>query len=42
VYIYFNNDGGGAAVVDAVAIADIARSQGLQPTRTGCAMDRHG
>jgi uncharacterized protein YecE (DUF72 family) len=33
-YVYFNNDHGGAAVVDAAAFAHIARRRGLSPTRT--------
>ncbi|GAB2749583.1 DUF72 domain-containing protein [Streptomyces bullii] len=34
VYTYFNNDPGGAAVRDAVAFARLARTAGLQATRT--------
>ncbi|MEV4754960.1 DUF72 domain-containing protein [Micromonospora sp. NPDC049559] len=34
VYVYFNNDPGGAAVVDATALAGIARRRGLPVSRT--------
>jgi len=34
VYVYFNNDGGGAAIVDACAFADLARRRGLAVSRT--------
>ena len=34
VYVYFNNDPGGAAIVDASAFADIARERGLPVSRT--------
>jgi uncharacterized protein YecE (DUF72 family) len=34
VYVYFNNDGGGAAIVDASAFAAFARAQGLAVSRT--------
>ncbi|GGR75374.1 histidine kinase [Micromonospora fulviviridis] len=33
-YVYFNNDPGGAAIVDAVAFAGLARRAGLPVTRT--------
>jgi uncharacterized protein YecE (DUF72 family) len=33
-YVYCNNDSGGAAVVDAVAFAAIARRRGREVTRT--------
>ncbi|MFG1833555.1 DUF72 domain-containing protein [Micromonospora chersina] len=33
-YVYFNNDPGGAAIVDAVAFAGLARRVGLPVTRT--------
>jgi uncharacterized protein YecE (DUF72 family) len=33
-YVYFNNDPGGAAVLDATLFARIAERQGLRPTRT--------
>ncbi|MET8834984.1 DUF72 domain-containing protein [Micromonospora sp. NPDC004540] len=33
-YVYFNNDPGGAAIVDAVAFAELARRAGLPVTRT--------
>lgn len=33
-YVYFNNDSGGAAVVDAAGFAAIARRRGLEVTRT--------
>jgi uncharacterized protein YecE (DUF72 family) len=32
-YVFFNNDPGGAAVVDAAALAAIARGRGLAVTR---------
>jgi uncharacterized protein YecE (DUF72 family) len=32
-YVYFNNDPGGAAVVDAATLAEIARRRGLAVTR---------
>jgi uncharacterized protein YecE (DUF72 family) len=34
VYIYFNNDPGGAAVVDSATFAALARARGLTVTRT--------
>ncbi|MFB9251951.1 DUF72 domain-containing protein [Sphaerisporangium melleum] len=34
VYVYFNNDPGGAAVRDAARFADLARAEGLPVTRT--------
>jgi uncharacterized protein YecE (DUF72 family) len=34
VYVYFNNDPGGAAVLDAVALAGLARRRGLAVSRT--------
>jgi uncharacterized protein YecE (DUF72 family) len=34
VYVYFNNDPGGAAVVDSAAFAALARDAGLATTRT--------
>jgi uncharacterized protein YecE (DUF72 family) len=34
VYVYFNNDGGGAAIVDASAFAGIAGRRGLAVSRT--------
>jgi uncharacterized protein YecE (DUF72 family) len=34
VYVYFNNDPGGAAVVDATALAAQARRRGREVTRT--------
>ena len=34
VFVYFNNDHGGAAVVDAAAFAERARGRGLAVTRT--------
>ena len=34
VYAYFNNDPGGAAIVDACALADLARDRGLAVSRT--------
>jgi uncharacterized protein YecE (DUF72 family) len=34
VYVYFNNDPGGAAVVDSIAFAALARDAGLAVTRT--------
>ena len=34
VYVYFNNDPGGAAIVDACALADLARDRGLAVSRT--------
>ncbi|MFK3980660.1 DUF72 domain-containing protein [Micromonospora sp. NPDC050397] len=34
VYVYFNNDPGGAALVDAVALARIARRRGVAVSRT--------
>jgi uncharacterized protein YecE (DUF72 family) len=34
VYTYFNNDGMGCAVRDAVVFAQLARARGLHPTRT--------
>jgi uncharacterized protein YecE (DUF72 family) len=34
VYVYFNNDGGGAAVIDAATLAWIAHKRGLKCTRT--------
>ena len=34
VYVYFNNDPGGAAVVDSVTFAALARDLGLTVTRT--------
>jgi uncharacterized protein YecE (DUF72 family) len=34
VYVYFNNDPGGAAVADAAALAALARRRGLAVTRT--------
>jgi uncharacterized protein YecE (DUF72 family) len=33
VFVYLNNDPGGAAVVDAVALADAVRRAGRTPTR---------
>jgi len=33
VFVYFNNDGGGAAIDDAVVLASIASRQGLAVTR---------
>ena len=33
-YVYFNNDPGGAAVIDASAFAGVARRRGLEVTRT--------
>jgi uncharacterized protein YecE (DUF72 family) len=33
-YVYFNNDPGGAAIVDAEAFARQASAIGLKPTRT--------
>ncbi|MEO3777692.1 DUF72 domain-containing protein [Micromonospora sp. B11E3] len=33
-YVYFNNDSGGAAIVDAVAFADLARRAGRPVSRT--------
>jgi len=32
-YVYFNNDPGGAAVLDATMFARIAQRHGLHPTR---------
>ena len=34
VYVYFNNDGGGAAIVDACAFADLARKHDRAVSRT--------
>jgi uncharacterized protein YecE (DUF72 family) len=34
VYVYFNNDPGGAAVVNSAEFAALARQAGLTPTRT--------
>ena len=34
VYVYFNNDPGGAAVVNSAEFAALARAAGLAPTRT--------
>jgi uncharacterized protein YecE (DUF72 family) len=34
VYVYFNNDPGGAAVADSIAFAALARAAGLTVTRT--------
>ena len=34
VYVYFNNDPGGAAVVNSVMFAALAREAGLTVTRT--------
>ncbi len=34
VYVYFNNDPGGAAVRDSVTFAELARRAGLTVTRT--------
>jgi uncharacterized protein YecE (DUF72 family) len=34
VYVYFNNDPGGAAVVNSVTFAALARDAGLTVTRT--------
>ena len=34
VYVYFNNDPGGAAVIDSAAFAALARQAGLTVTRT--------
>ena len=33
-YVYFNNDPGGAAVPDAIAMAAQARRRGMRVTRT--------
>jgi uncharacterized protein YecE (DUF72 family) len=33
-YVYFNNDPGGAAIVDAVGLATQARRRGLAVTRS--------
>ena len=37
VFVYFNNDHGAAAITDAVAFADAARSRGFKVTRTDAA-----
>ena len=34
MYVYFNNDPGGAAVVNSAEFAVLARRAGLAPTRT--------
>jgi uncharacterized protein YecE (DUF72 family) len=34
VYVYFNNDPGGAAIYDAVAFGELARNAGHDATRT--------
>jgi uncharacterized protein YecE (DUF72 family) len=34
VYVYFNNDHGGAAVIDSARFADLARRAGRAVTRT--------
>ena len=34
VYVYFNNDQGGAAIADSVAFAELARAAGREVTRT--------
>jgi hypothetical protein len=34
MYVFFNNDPGGAAVIDAGAMAALARRRGLTVTRT--------
>jgi uncharacterized protein YecE (DUF72 family) len=33
VYVYFNNDTGGYAIKDAITFAELARGEGLSPTR---------
>jgi uncharacterized protein YecE (DUF72 family) len=33
VYVYFNNDPGGAAIRDAVTLAGLARRRGLEVSR---------
>ena len=42
VYVYFNNDQGGAAVADATAFAAIARRRGTEVSRTPHAADAGG
>jgi uncharacterized protein YecE (DUF72 family) len=37
VYVYFNNDPGGAAVVNSAEFAGLARDAGLRPTRVPAA-----
>jgi uncharacterized protein YecE (DUF72 family) len=39
MYVYFNNDPGGAAVVNSAEFAALAREAGLSPTRTPAAGD---
>jgi uncharacterized protein YecE (DUF72 family) len=34
VYVYFNNDPGGAAVINSAQFADLARQAGRSATRT--------
>jgi uncharacterized protein YecE (DUF72 family) len=34
VYVYFNNDPGGAAVINSAQFADLARQAGRRTTRT--------
>ncbi|WBC08525.1 DUF72 domain-containing protein [Micromonospora sp. WMMA1947] len=41
-YVYFNNDPGGAAIVDAVAFAGLARRAGLPVSRTPAARPAEG
>jgi uncharacterized protein YecE (DUF72 family) len=39
MHVYFNNDPGGAAVVNSAEFAALAREAGLSPTRTPAAGD---
>jgi len=39
VFVYFNNDGGGAAIIDAVAFAARAERAGLAVTRHAAPRD---